>query len=390
MTSSGCSEGLLSVDEGANTIDHILDKLLLREAESSLVGDVEDAGAGVGVLTVDTTGLALVLVADLVELLHLLAELGQLDVHGGSESGTKVGRARGDVTEMIVVSELGNTLDGRAGSAESVEDGLDVSTVLHGDDSELILLVDPDDERLGLVVEDTSARRPVSVEVASLEESVALLEEEMVVDELVLSGLIHALERVEGTLEVIIEDLGGLDDVVHDLKSLILGDTRAERIVSEVSADSDTGGVDHGSILLGELSILEALAGHVRLVLISGLVTVVLLNDEIKELVELGVRIVGAGIETDARVEVLHTREDASLEGDAACIRLVLVLIPHSRSKVSRESRAGAFGEEGSIVDEFIGVLPGSDFTGNLISFRRGALNALSGSTTSHLCFIYL
>ena len=72
------------------------------------------------------------------------------------------------------MSELSNLRDGGAGSAESIEDGLDVSTVLHGDDSELILLVDPDDESLGLVVEDTSARRPVSVEVASLKESIAL------------------------------------------------------------------------------------------------------------------------------------------------------------------------------------------------------------------------
>lgn len=174
MTKSRCSESLLSLDEGTDTVDHILDELLLRETKSSLVGDVEDARASVGVLTVDTTGLALILVADLVELIHVLAELGKLDVHGGSESSTKVGGAGGDVTEMVVVSELGNTLNGLAGSAESVEDSLDVSTVLHGDDSELILLVDPDDESLGGVVEDTSARRPVSVEVASLEESVAL------------------------------------------------------------------------------------------------------------------------------------------------------------------------------------------------------------------------
>ena len=122
----------------------------------------------------DTTELHLELVADGLHLIHVLAELGKLDVHGGSESGTEVGGARGDVTEMLVVSELSLLLDGGASSAESVEDGLDVGTVLHGDDSELILLVDPDDERLGLVVEDTSAGRPVSVEVASLEESVTL------------------------------------------------------------------------------------------------------------------------------------------------------------------------------------------------------------------------
>jgi hypothetical protein len=52
------------------------------------------------------------------------------------------------------------------GSAQSLEDSSDISALLHGDDSQLILFVDPDEEGLGVVVEDTSARRPVSVESA--------------------------------------------------------------------------------------------------------------------------------------------------------------------------------------------------------------------------------
>ena len=174
VNSSQYSESVLGIDKGADTIDHILNESLLGETESSLVGDIENAGAGVGVLTVDTTELNVELGTDGLHLFHVLAELGKLDVHGGSESGTKVGRAGSDVTEMVVVGELGLLLDGSAGSAESVEDSLDVGTVLHRDDSKLILLVDPDDESLGVVVEDTSARRPVSVEVASLKESITL------------------------------------------------------------------------------------------------------------------------------------------------------------------------------------------------------------------------
>jgi hypothetical protein len=51
---------------------------------------------------------------------------------------------------------------------------------LHGDDSELVLLVDPDEEGLGVVVEDASAAWPVTVEVAGLKESIALPVELMV------------------------------------------------------------------------------------------------------------------------------------------------------------------------------------------------------------------
>ena len=59
-------------------------------------------------------------------------------------------------------------------SAKSIEDFEDSTILLHGDDSELIFFVDPDEESLGIVMEDTSTRWPVSVKVASSKESVSL------------------------------------------------------------------------------------------------------------------------------------------------------------------------------------------------------------------------
>merc|ERR1711982_110067 len=106
---------------------------------------------------------------------------------------------------MIVLGKFAVLFDGLGGSAESVENFLDSSTWLHGNDSKLILFIDPDEEGLGIIMEDTTTRRPVSVEVASLEESVTFLEQEMVVDELLLDFLVHTLERIESTLEVSIE-----------------------------------------------------------------------------------------------------------------------------------------------------------------------------------------
>lgn len=147
---------------------------LLRSSESSSVGDVESSIVGLSVLSVDSSDLDVVLVGDLLELLLLLHELWKLDVHGGSQGGSKVGWARGDVTEMVVVRELADSLDVSSSSAESVEDLKDTSSWLHGDDSELILLIDPHEESLGVVVEDTSTGWPVSVKVACLKESVSL------------------------------------------------------------------------------------------------------------------------------------------------------------------------------------------------------------------------
>ena len=165
---------LLGVNHGADAIDHILDEVLLGAAETSLVGDVVSAVVGLSVLTVDASNLDVVLVGDGVELVLLLAQLRELDVHGGAHGGAEVRRAGGDVAERRVVGELADALNDRGGLAEPLEDLLDSGTLLHRDNSELILLVDPDQEGLGVVVENATAAGPVAVQVTSLEEAVTL------------------------------------------------------------------------------------------------------------------------------------------------------------------------------------------------------------------------
>ena len=168
------SELLLSLDHGLDTVVHVLDEVLLRAAESAAVGDIEDAIAGVGVLATGSTDLDVPLVSNALESGPVLHEVGEMDVDGGAESGSEVGGARGDVTQVVVVSETSLSLDDGGGSGETLEDSANVGTLLHGDDTELILFIDPDEEGLGVVVEDTSARWPVTVESAGIEETVTL------------------------------------------------------------------------------------------------------------------------------------------------------------------------------------------------------------------------
>ena len=168
------SEGLFGLNHGLHAVVHVLDEVLLGAAETSLVGDVVGSVGGLGVLSVDTTDLDVVLISDLLESFLVGGELWKLDVDGSSECGTEVGWAGGDVSEVIGVGELGDLLDGGGGSGETVEDGTDVSTLLHGDDSELVLFVDPDEEGLLIVVEDSSAIWPVTVETAGGEVLITL------------------------------------------------------------------------------------------------------------------------------------------------------------------------------------------------------------------------
>ncbi len=53
--------------------------------------------------------------------------------------------------------------DGLDAAGQAVEDSTHVAAVLHGDDAELVLLVNPGEEGLVLVVEDSATLRPVSL-----------------------------------------------------------------------------------------------------------------------------------------------------------------------------------------------------------------------------------
>jgi hypothetical protein len=76
---------------------------------------------------------------------------------------------------MVIMSEFDiGGLEMSNGSAKSIEDFEDSTILLHGDDSELIFFINPNEESLGVIMEDTSTRWPVSVKVASRKESVTL------------------------------------------------------------------------------------------------------------------------------------------------------------------------------------------------------------------------
>ena len=109
-----------------------------------------------------------------------------MDVNGGAESCTAISGARSDIAQTLAVSKLSLLLDFSSSTGESAKNCTNVSTRLHRDYTKLILFVDPSEESLGVIVEDASAFGPVTVQTAGFKETVALLEQEMIVDQLLL------------------------------------------------------------------------------------------------------------------------------------------------------------------------------------------------------------
>ncbi len=82
-------------------------------------------------LTVDAADLDIVLVSNCLEGSHVLRKLGKLDVDGGSHGSTKVGWARGDVTEVLIMGELDHSFNVCSGARKPIKNSMDIGTLLH-------------------------------------------------------------------------------------------------------------------------------------------------------------------------------------------------------------------------------------------------------------------
>jgi hypothetical protein len=123
--------------------------------------------------------------------------------------------------------------------SETLEDTLDVTALLHGNDAELILLVDPDQESLSRVVEDTATLWPVTLHTSDLQVGVTRHEEEMVIDQLLTSFVVHALQGVVDTGQV---SLQGGEGVLHqslNVHTLLLGDSGGKTVSLDVATNTD-------------------------------------------------------------------------------------------------------------------------------------------------------
>jgi hypothetical protein len=148
-------------------------------------------------------------------------------------------------------------------------------------------------------VENATSLGPVSLEEGRLKVLVVTLEEEVVISELLLLISGKFAEGVVLALELSSELGEGGNDLSLNFLSLLSGDSGAKRVLSEVSADADTGGVDHSILISREFGAVQLGIVHVTDVLISGFVAVIFINYFIEERSEGVVRVVRTSVDTD-------------------------------------------------------------------------------------------
>lgn len=255
-------------------------------------------------LTAGSPDLQVVLAGDLLQLGLVGGQLRHLDVHGRAHGGAQVGRAERQKSEPVVVRERQTLFDIVNGSHQTAVDLAQVASHLHGDDAKMVLLVAPDQEGLSVVVVDTTAGRPETASVGGLQEAIALLEQEVVVDQLLLDVLAHPGQGVERSLQLALQAGEGGRDLLFHLLVLLLGQAGVEGVALEGAAAAHAGG--HDELVVG---VEVAEHAHVTPVLRGVLVglleaTMVVLDDGVEEI---GENCVGFGIgsvNTDSGVVV--------------------------------------------------------------------------------------
>lgn len=251
--------------------------------------------------------LQVVLGRDLLQLRLVGGQLGQLDVHGRADGRSQVGGAESQETKTVVVRERNPLLDVVDGRHQPLVHLLQVTAHLHGDQTKVVLLIAPDQEGLVLVVVDTTAGGPETAGVGGLEETVTLLEEEVVVDQLLLGLLGHASEGVECALEFAFKAGEGGGNFVFHLFVLGLSQAGVEGVALHGAAATHAGGYDElaSGVQVSEgLNITPVLGG----VLVGFLeAIVVVLDDGVEQVGEDYVRLSIRGVDSDTRVQVLNT-----------------------------------------------------------------------------------
>jgi len=324
--------------ESIDTVNHGLNQLNLGVAQAVLVGNVIGVAGLTTRLTTGTTGLqAENLAPGLQTVDAVLGPARQVYVDGGAHASAQVGGAGVNIAELGAEQEFlaafgpDGIADGLNAPGETLEDTLDISTLLHGDDTELILLINPDKEGLGSIVEDATAFGPVALHASNLQVGVTGHEEEMVIDQLLADLLVHASQGVVVAGQVTFQLAEGVLHQSLNVDTLLLGDSGGKAKALDGSANTDPARVN-GHI---RLNVASDLAGvHVRGVLEVSSEAMILADEGVENIGEVNVGVLVTSVdaamlvvEVDGASNGLGQGEAGGLGGDAT--ELVPLFLGH-------------------------------------------------------------
>merc|ERR1719351_609490 len=180
-------------------------------------------------------------------------------------------------------------------SGQSFEYTSYITSLLHGNDSELIFFIDPDKECFGFVVEDTTAFGPVTFHTGYLQVWISRHEEEVVINQLLSDSFIHTSQWVVVSSEVTSELSESSTHEFFNSNTLFLGDSggKTESLDGSSNTNSDRMYWD----IIGNVS-LNFFDIHVGNVFESSWETVVFTDEGVEDISEVDVGVFITSIHT--------------------------------------------------------------------------------------------
>merc|ERR1719419_2243342 len=177
---------------------------------------------------------------------------------------------------FVLLEDLLNLLQT---SAEASEDLLHVASLLHGDDTQVILLVHPDQEGLVVVVPDASGVGPVTGHTGATQQGGdGLVKQEVISDQLLLLSISHGLQGVVLSLELAIQAGQSLNGQLLNKSALATAVVGGQGESLDAAASTDTAGQNIVGVQV--VTTLQVLEVQVGLVLVSGLVSTMTVRDD--------------------------------------------------------------------------------------------------------------
>jgi len=189
--------------QSIDTVNHSLHQFNLSISKAMFVRDIIGASSLATRFSAGATGLDTQLFTPLLKLVNSLGSPSRkVNVDWGSHTGSQVGWARVEVSEFVTYLEvfswfcLNGILDSFDSICQACEDSSYITTFLHGNDTELIFLIDPGQERFFSVVEDSTTFGPITLHTSSDQVFVTRDEQEVIINKLLACFFVHSQKWV--------------------------------------------------------------------------------------------------------------------------------------------------------------------------------------------------
>lgn len=210
---------------------------------------------------------------------------------GRSHCRSQVGRTEGEEAKAFISFKLQVDLHLLDARNQPFVDFRQIAALLHRYNANVILFVDPHQEGLFVVVEDTATAGPIAIAARVTKHRIVVSKEEVVFDQLVLHRLLHAFKGVVGPRVVLVHLLQSGSNLVGELYALLLGDGGRKGVAVDGAADANARRNDEVSfgIEVAERQAIDVAEVELGVLNFGRFHFVVIPDDGVEEVLEDGV-----------------------------------------------------------------------------------------------------